>query len=346
MDRNKMHARPYKIALFCVACAGLPIAADASDRVSKAIDGRPDLSGVWDYRSLIPLERPEGQAEKASLTLLEAAARQAEAKRRTQEQDEASDADRGAPPQGADVGSYNSFWYDNTTGVESDLRTSLIVAPTNGRVPAYQPGVEVQVIGDIKQGDTIARLRVGGVGTAGPEQRGISERCLLGFSSGPPILPGGYNQNISITQTDDHVVILNEMIHDARIVPLSNLPRLGLTTWMGESRGHWEGDVMVVTTTSFTPKLSSFSPSFFSSAGNAAELDITERFQRIDEETLRYEFTVIDPATYTAPISGVLFMQRSDEKIFEYACHEGNYAMRNMLSGARAEEKLVVNAQN
>ncbi len=332
--------------LICIVCVGLPTAASANDGVPKTTDGHPNLSGVWDYRSLIPLERPERLAEKASLSPTEAASRQAEARRRTKEQDKASDADRGAPPKGTDVGSYNSFWYDNTAGVESDVRTSLIVDPANGRLPAYQAGVEVQAIGDVRRDDAIARLRVGGVGTAGPEQRGISERCLLGFSSGPPILPGGYNQNIGITQTSDHVVILNEMIHDARIVPLKEVPRLGLTTWMGESRGHWEGDVMVVTTQSFTPKLSSFSRSFFSSAGNAAELNIIERFQRLDEDTLRYEFTVSDPATYTAPITGVLLMQRSNEKIFEYACHEGNYAMRNMLSGARAEEKLIAETRN
>jgi hypothetical protein len=319
--------------------AWLPAMSQSNEKIPRSSDGRPSLDGVWDYRSLIPLERAEPLAHTPILTETEAVQREVQARRKTNDQDRPSEADRNAPPKGSDAGSYNSFWYDNTAGIATDLRTSLIVDPADGRVPPYQPGVEIQALGDIKADNVLARFRVGGVGTAGPEQRGIAERCLLGFSSGPPILPGGYNQNIRITQTDDYVVILNEMIHDARIVPLNGLPRLGLTARMGESRGHWEEDVLVVTTTSFNPTLSSFSRSFFSSVGNASELHLTERFQRLDEHTLRYEFTVTDPATYTAAITGVLFMRNSNQRIFEYACHEGNYAMRNMLEGARGQEQ-------
>ncbi len=334
------------VCVLCLAISWMPAFTQAKDVPERTPEGRPNLAGVWDYRSLIPLERPEEFADRAILTPAEAERRAVQAARTTTEQNEPSNPDRSAPPKGSDVGSYNNFWFDNTAGVIKDLRTSIITDPPNGRIPPHQAGVDIQSLGDIKPDNVAARLRVGGLGTAGPEQRGISERCLLGFSSGPPILPGGYNQNIRISQTADHIVILNEMIHDARVVPLNGLPKLGLRAWMGESRGRWEGETLVVETTNFNPKLSSFSASFFSSAGTAEHLRVIERFQRLDENTLRYEFTIEDPATYTATITGVLLMQRTDARIYEYACHEGNYAMRNILAGARAEERLTTQASN
>jgi hypothetical protein len=334
--------------MVCILCLAfwMPAFTQAKDDPTRTSQGKPNLAGVWDYRSLVPLERPEELTQRENLTPNEATQRAAEALRTTTEQDEPSDPDRSAPPKGRDVGAYNNFWFDNTAGVIKDLRTSLITDPPNGRLPAHRAGVDIQALGDIRADNVAARLRVGGLGTAGPEQRGIAERCLLGFSSGPPILPGGYNQNIRISQTADHVVILNEMVHDARIVPLNGLPKLGVRAWMGESRGQWEGETLVVETTNFNPKLSSFSASFFSSAGTAEHLRVIERFQRLDENTLRYEFTVDDPATYTAPITGMLLMQRTQSRIYEYACHEGNYAMRNILSGARAEERLTKQASS
>ncbi len=302
---------------------------------------RSDLSGVWDFRTLTPLERPQALAGESRLTEEQATEIENQASQATLESDQPSDGDRGAPPAGANVGAYNSFWFDHGARVSGDYRTALIVDPSDGRLPDLQEGVQLQVGGDELPTDLPVRLRVGGVGTDGPESRGLAERCLLGFSSGPPILPGGYNQNIRIVQTNDHVMVLNEMVHDARIIPVVQRPRLGLDTWMGESHGRWEGPTLVVETSHFNPNLASFSPSFFSSVGNAKDLKLTERFRRLDEDTLQYSFTVDDPSTYTAPFTAVLLMRKSSERVYEFACHEGNYALRNILSGARAAERFA-----
>ncbi len=303
---------------------------------------KPDLSGVWDFRTLTPLERPEKFADKAVLTAEQAAEIEDDAVQATAKNDRASDPNRGAPPPGQSVGGYNRFWLDSGASVLEDLRTSLIVDPPNGRLPPLRDGVKKQSSADELPTELPVRIRAGGIGADGPENRGLAERCLLGFNSGPPIMPGGYNQNIGITQTPDHVVILNEMVHDARIIPLGDTPRLGVPRWLGESRGHWEDDTLVVKTVNFHPRLPSFTPSFFSSVGTAEQLSLTERFQRVDDDTLRYEFTVEDPATFTAPFTAVILMTKTDERIYEYACHEGNYAMRNILTGARAQERLAV----
>ena len=175
----------------------------------------------------------------------------------------------------------------------------------------------------------------------GPEDRGLAERCLLGFNSGPPIVPGGYNQNVQFFQTPDHIVILNEMVHDARIVPLDrqvDLPE-GIRQWMGSSRGHWDGDTLVVETTNFTDLTSSFGPSVRSAVGTGSTMQLTERFRLVGENTLLYEFTVDDPATFTRSFTAAVQMKRGRAPMFEYACHEGNYGMLNLLTGARAKEK-------
>jgi hypothetical protein len=312
----------------------------AANDLPRTNDGHPDLSGVWDFRTLTPLQRPANQADKTTLSADEAQEIEARSRQATAANDEPSDANRGAPQAGTDVGTYNRFWVDSGAEVSEDLRTSLIVDPPNGRVPPLRDGVATQSMGGTDTTDLPVRFRVGGLGTDGPESRGIAERCLLGFNSGPPILPGGYNQNIRISQTSDHVVILNEMVHDARIVPLAGQPRLGLLTWMGESRGRWEDDTLVVETINFHEQLPSFSGTFFTAVGTAEKLVVTEQFRRIDADTLRYEFTVEDPATYDVPITAVMLMRKSDERLYEYACHEGNYAMRNMLAGARATERF------
>ena len=314
----------------------------------RTTDGRPDLSGVWDFRTLTPLQRPGNQSDKATLTQEEAAEVEARAVARTEQSDQPSDGDREAPPEGANVGAYNQFWFDHGAQVSEDRRTSLIVDPPNGRIPPTHPGAKEQVLGDDLPNDFPVRLLVGGIGIDGPESRGLSERCIVGFNAGPPITPGGYNQNVQIIQTPDHVVILNEMVHDARIVPTDGRGRLpmDIRRWMGASLGHWEGDTLVVETTNFTDKKPSYSGSFFSAVGTADRMHLTERFQRIGENTLRYEFTVDDPATYIRPFTGVLLMKRSDQRVYEYACHEGNYAIPNMLAGARMLEKLAAEGEN
>ena len=310
----------------------------------RTADGQPDLQGVWDFRTLTPLQRPASQAEKQVLTDEEAADIEARATERTERLNQRSEIRTEPLPVGGNVGAYNNFWFDAGAKVLEDRRTSLIVDPPDGRIPSRLPGVKEQRIGaDDGPIDRPVRFRVGGIGTDGPEDRGLAVRCILGFNSGPPITPGGYNQNVQIFQSAGTVAILNEMVHDVRIVPLDGRPQLPehIRLWMGSSRGRWEGDTLVVETTNFTDKTSSFSPNVVSAVGSGETLHLTERFRRVGEDTLHYEFTVNDPTTFTQPFTAVLLMKKSDLPIYEYACHEGNYGLYNVLAGARAREKAA-----
>ena len=326
-----------------VAPAGVAAQESAEYMVPRTPDGQPDLQGVWDFRTLTPLQRPADRAEQAVLTPEEAAEIEAAAVQRAAEADAPSEVRTEPLPAGGDVGAYNDFWFDRGAGVVDDRRTSLIVDPADGRVPARQPGVVEQ--GGAANAEDVAstrpvRFRVGGIGTDGPEDRGLAERCLLGFNTGPPIVPAGYNQNLQLFQTAGHVAILHEMVHDARIVPLDGRPHLpdGVRQWMGDSRGYWDGDTLVVETANFTDQTASFNPSVVSAMGTGTTLHLTERFTRIDADTLLYEYTVDDPATFTRPFTVALPMKRGTG-MYEYACHEGNYGLMNMLAGARAEER-------
>ena len=320
-----------------------PAAAQSGFEPPRLADGKPDLQGVWDFRTLTPLQRPEDRADQALLTPEEAAEIEAAAVQRAIEADRPSEIRTEPLPVGGDVGAYNNFWFDRGAGVVDDRRTSLIVDPPSGRLPEPQPEAKRQVTSndDTVPPDRPVRFRVGGIGTHGPEDRGLAERCLLGFNTGPPIVPGGYNQNMQLFQTSDHVVILNEMVHDARIVPLDGRDPLpeDMRQWMGSSRGHWEGDTLVVETTNFTGLTSSFSPSVVSAIGTGRTLHLTERFRRVAEDTLLYEFTINDPTSFTRPFTAAIPMKRGAAPLFEYACHEGNYGMLNLLSGARAQER-------
>ena len=321
---------------FVVALAG---SAGAQGWPPRLPDGTPDLQGVWDFRTLTPLQRPEDR--EALLTAEEAAGIEANAIQAAVDADRPSEVRTEPLPAGGNVGGYNNFWFDRGAGVVDDRRTSLIVDPPDGRVPDARPGVSHQATED-GESQRPVRFRVGGIAADGPEDRGLAERCLLGFNSGPPIVPAGYNQNIQVFQTSDHVVILNEMVHDARIVPLDGRDHLpdGLAQWMGSSRGHWDGDTLVVETRNFTDRTASFSPSVRSSIGTGTTLYLTERFSRLDADTLLYEFTVDDAASFTGPFTAALPMKRGGAPMFEYACHEGNYGMLNLLSGARALENV------
>ena len=336
-----MKRRSFGAVLVLTALAvvlSVPAGAQPASDVPRLPDGMPDLQGVWDFRTLTPLQRPEDRAEQAELTAEEAAELEAAAVQRAAEADRPSEVRTEPLPAGGDVGAYNNFWFDRGAGVVDDRRTSLIVDPPDGRVPEAQPGADRQGPGPGTATRPV-RFRVGGIGSDGPEDRGIAERCLLGFNTGPPIVPGGYNQNIQIFQTADHVVILHEMVHDSRIVPLDGRAPLpgGLRQWLGSSRGRWEGDTLVVETTNFTANTASFNPSVVQSVGSGETLHLVERFSRLDADTLLYEYTVDDPATFTRPFTVALPMKRGSA-MFEYACHEGNYGMQNLLSGARAEE--------
>ena len=286
------------------------------------------------------------EAEQAFLTDEEAAQLEQEAIEEDERLNAPSDVDRPLLPAGESTGAYNNFWLDWGTNVLENRRTSLIVDPPNGKLPPLQPGIRrqqgVDEDGDDVRGMRPVRFRVGG-GIDGPEDRGLAERCLLGFNSGPPVMPSAYNNNIQLFQTEDHVVILVEMVHDFRIIPLDGRPHLpgDIRQWFGDARAHWDGDTLVVETTNFTDKTGSFDPLYSITIGEGTWLTLTERYRRLDADTLLYEYTVNDPTTFTRPFTAQLPMRRSAEPLYEYACHEGNHAMPNMLGGARADERAA-----
>ena len=283
-------------------------------------DGKPDLHGVWNYGTVTPLERPRELADKEFLTPEEA---EAFARQTVQSRD--VDANRRSQSATADVGSaYNNFWYDRGSTAVGTRRTSLVIDPRDGRIPALTPEAQARA-----QERAAVRKQRGPAD--GPEDRGLSERCIM-FGAGPPILPGPYNNNLQIFQTPTHVVILNEMIHDARIVPLDGRGPApdAVRPWQGVSRGRWEGDTLVVETTNFSTKTNF--------RNTTDRLHLVERFRRPDANTLLYEFTVNDPSSYTHPWTVSLPMARSEEPIYEYACHEGNEGMFGIMKGTRVEE--------
>jgi hypothetical protein len=336
------------LALLTVTLSSGPhvlTAQSANANLPRTPDGKPDLQGFWDFRTLTPLERPASQAGKAFLTDDEAQTLQQQNSQRRARASAPSDprsAPRAAGGGAQAVGAYNDFWIDGGTTVVGDRRTSLITDPPDGRVPPTVAGASRQagsLMEDMAQPPPI-RVLATGARADGPEHRGLSERCLVGFNSGPPMVPSGYNNHMQLVQTRDHVAILNEMNHDVRIVPLDRRAPLpgSLRQWAGVSRGRWEGDTLVVRTTNFTDKTPSFSPTVATALGTGAALTLTERFRLADATTLIYEFTIEDPQTFTRPFTAQIPMQKSDQPVFEYACHEGNSGLMNILRGARAEE--------
>jgi len=305
--------------------------------VSHTPWGSPDLQGIWDFRTITPLERPGDLVGKEILTPEEAA---------IQEQLTAEDRIDRVPEVG-DTGFYNQFWLDQGTEVVPTKRTSLIVDPPDGKLPPLTSDGKRQVTRREKTWERPIRERVAGYlpnrVANGPEDLGLAERCLLGFNSGPPMLPSFYNNAMHLFQTPDYVVIFNEMVHDARIIPLDGRAHLPTTLrqWMGDSRGRWDGETLIVDTINFTDKTTSFSPTITSGIGSGETLHLIERFTRVDADTLLYGYTVDDPSTFSQSFSVELPMKRTDWPLIEYACHEGNYSMENTLGGARAEEAEV-----
>ncbi|MBM63832.1 MAG: hypothetical protein CL484_12875 [Acidobacteria bacterium] len=288
----------------------------------KTAWGQPDLQGVWDFRTITPLQRPEQFGDRAFLTTEEAATLELEAVSRDERLLLASARRTEA---GGNVGAYNNFWMDRGTRTIETRRTSLIVDPPNGRMPQ-------QTVAGAARADARREYRANHPADSWSD-RSTFDRCILGFNTGPPMTPGGYNQNMQVFQTEDHVVILNEMVHDSRIILLNGSPRSGIESWTGESRGHWEGDTLVIETTNFTDKTRW--------RGSTSEMTLVERLTRQDDDTLVYEFTVNDPNTWRQPWSAEIPMRLGDQPLFEYACHEGNYSMEGILSGARADERAV-----
>ena len=269
---------------------------------------------MWDYRTLTPLERPANLAEQAFLSDEERAEQESAALARDQQSNAPIEVGRDTLPVGGDVGAYNSFWVDQGARVVEDQRTSLIVDPPSGRLPELQPGVEMTVLslGEDLPGERPVRARAAGIGADSFEDRGLAERCILGFNSGPPIVPIGYNQNIQIFQTADHFVILNEMVHDARIVPLDGREHLpeGVRQWMGDSpRVLGTGTRWWSSRRTSPTGTASFNPSVWTAIGEGTTLHLTERFSRTADDTLLYEFTVNDPASFTRPFTAALPMK-------------------------------------
>ena len=306
--------------------------------------GQPDLQGIWDFRTITPMERPEELGDKAFLTEEEAANLEQEAvdrdvrllNREAQRTEAGASVDSGTD--GA-PGAYNNFWMDRGTRPIETRRTSLVVDPPNGRVPDLSP---------VGQRRTDARQEYLDEHPADSYlDRNTSDRCIVGFNAGPPITPLAYNQNMQLFQTPDHVVVFTEMVHTARVVPLDGRPALndGIRLWSGDSRGHWEGDTLVVETANFNderrwPPIGSVP----AGTGSTANMTLVERFTRVDADTLEYTFTVTDPETWTSSWTASMPMRRTDAPMFEYACHEGNCSLEGILAGTRAEEKAAAQA--
>jgi hypothetical protein len=284
---------------------------------ARTPDGHPDLQGIYTNSTVTPLERPKDLGAKEFFTPEEA---DAYAKKVLSQKEVTG------------PGTYADVHYDmaqfglerKQSKVAASIRTSLITGP-EGRVPALLPEAQK------RQAERAARNK--GHEFDGPENRGLAERCIIWGNEGPPMLPVGYNSNLQIVQGPGYVAIMQEMIHDTRIIPTDGRPHApaSVRQLMGDSRGHWEGNTLVVDTTNFTERTAF--------RGSSENLHVVERFTRVDADTIKYEFTAEDPTTWAKPWSAEVPMTKIDGPIFEYACHEGNYGMRNNLTGARAEEK-------
>lgn len=320
------------IALLAVLWGVAAVGAEAADwSVERTKDGHPDFQGVWANNAATPMERPKAFGDKERLSdeeLAKLQGRLAQIREGLQAGDLLADFliqkvlddpefrgfDQG-------TGNYNSFWLVDR---ELDHRTSLVIDPPSGRIPPMQPDALKRMMKSLGA--------LAGAAPEGPEDLTSSVRCI---SYGVPNLLAGYNSYFQILQSADQVAIIQELIHDARVIPLSERPHLagGIRQWHGDSRGRWEGDTLVVETTNY-----SVAGSY---RGATEDLRVTERFTRVGPETLEWEVTFEDPATWTSPWTMMIVLERSDDAIFEYACHEGNYGIEGILAGARAEEKTA-----
>ena len=289
----------------------------AADRwtAPRTMWGHPDLQGMWSNTTTTRLERPTDLGEKGALTEQERAALDEQAAQRQ---------DRRPPP--GNTGAYNSFWME---GGKASRRTSLVIDPPDGRVP-FTPEAR-------KRADAF-NTNINGEGTADSwEDRNLYERCITRGLPGA-MMPGFYNHNYHILQTPGYVVLFVEMIHDARIIPVDGRPHLGqhIRQWLGDSRGRWVGNTLVVETTNFTDKVDYRGLTVF---GTGKNVHLVERFTRVDADTIDYQFTVDDATVFTRPWTAAIPMTQIKGPLFEYACHEGNYGLPQILSGARVQEK-------
>ena len=303
-------------AAAAVALAPLPAFAQSAD-VPRTPWGKPDLQGVWNFATLTPMERPAALAGQERLTEEDVANIVARSEQFTELLSE-----RGV---GGNTGTYDEFWFDFGSDVSADRRTSLVIDPPNGRIPDRTPTASERM--------AARRAYLRDHPADSWEDRNLAERCLVGFNSGPPMAPSAYNNVFQMFQTEDHVVILNEMVHDARVVPLDGRDHLdaGIRQWLGNSRGYWDGGTLVVETANFRDETNF--------RGVTRDVRLVERFTRAAADTLLYEFTVTDPRTFVRPWTAEVPMALSPNATYEYACHEGNYGLEGILSGTRAEER-------
>jgi hypothetical protein len=332
--------------------------AAAKPVLKRTADGHPDLQGTYDVSTLTPVDRPRG-VKNLVLTDQEAAAMEKYEAQRQVKNDAPLAGDRKAPPVGGEttapksylefleqagggvVGGYNNFWLaggDHVIRVDGQARSSLIIDPPDGQVPAMKPEAQRRNAAFLAGAAAPDASESGNAGPPGafdgPETRPLAERCLLGFlnTSGPPTLPNYFYNNLKqIVQTKDTIVILVEMVHDARVIRMNaeHLPPT-IRKWMGDSVGHWEGDTLVVDTTNFTNKTQF--------RGSGENLHVVERFTRVNPKTILYRFTVEDPSTWDRSWTGEYPWNATNDQMYEYACHEGNYSLGGMLRGARQRE--------
>ena len=344
-----------------LVCASPVAAQDQKARPytpKRLADGHPDLQGTYDLATLTPVDRPMGAPP--AYTKEEAKRREAASAAQRAKGDQPLDPDRTAPPKGGDgsvgaagnVGGYNSGWLDpgsTFTVVDGQVRSSIIVDPANGRVPPMIPAAMQRAAAgrgrptsDVQENSNDPGLERAPGAYDNPERRPLGERCLLGFgsTSGPPALPDYFYNNLhQIVQTPNTIMILTEMVHDARIIRM-NAQHLAknIRLWLGDSVGHWEGDTLVVDTTNFTNKTRF--------RGSTENLHVVERFTRMDDKSLLYRFTVDDPDTWASSWTGEYTWPATDGHIYEYACHEANYALTDILKGARLREKEQAATRN
>jgi hypothetical protein len=325
--RSSIRTAPLAFALaagwFAVPVSGqVRPAAPKKWTVPRTPFGQPDLQGIWSNATITPFERPEELAGKEFFTEQEAAEYEKTVVRENNRDRRGSDAE-------ADLkGAYNEFWFDRGIKVVPTGRTSLVVDPSDGRVPSLSPAAQTAAA---------AREKIARRPPEGPEDLPPLVRCLV-WPTVAPMLPTAYNNNYQILQGPGYVAILSEMIHDIRIIPLDGRPHLAanIRQWLGDSLGRWHGNTLIVDTTNFTDKTNV--------SGSDENLHLVERFTRTGENTILYEFTVDDPTAFTRVWKGEVPLTKAPGPIYEYACHEGNYSMESILKGARAQEKAAAEA--
>jgi hypothetical protein len=309
-----MPRTPRRFAIL-LALLTLPVSAQKPWTASRTADGKPDIQGTWTNGFATPLERPRELGTKDFYTDEEVAAFEKQVEKRLN-----------GPNSGADPVADPEVWWERGRRAVSSRRTSMVIDPPDGRIPALTPAAQQRM--------TAARAETRKHPDSGPEDRSLMERCIVSPVGGPvPMLPGPYNNHYQLGQTPGYAIIVVEMIHDVRIIPIdgSPHPQAGVRQWLGDSRGHWEGDTLVVETTNFTDRTRF--------RGSDENLHVIERFTRTAPDTLLYRFTIDDPTAFTKPWTAEIPLATSDGSMYEFACHEGNAAMANMLNTARLAEK-------